>query len=529
MTNDFSDAVNNASAAQSPAAAVDDIITDVWCVGDKCKAPCSVDGGLHSAVVRSINARGTRKTVTVHYKGYSSEDNETVCITELRKLRPQTGPVTPTRPEAGESSRCEQQTSAVMFSPLKGNEEQSRLWEKYSALEREWESETRHQSREDSQMLSKEVGRSRAKILGSSPGRRKTGSPRANQKSSGCKRRPRSKPQTEASATDARADALSRGRASGRESGSESPLRSAGSGDDREISRVDTPGGRDRRVEEGARAHARVVDSDGDRSPGMKVEGRSDDPAGSKADDSAGGKADDRTGSKACHSATCGNQGFSVDEMERPSFSYPAPHPKVPHRLSPDGELPVVEIPAPINQHLRDYQREGVEFLYRHYRSVSGAILGDDMGLGKTVQVRRRRLDVVMTTFETFRLNVDELNEFDWTAVIVDEVHRIKVTISERHLAGDDPAIGEISDYDSPPPGSAPKQRADAGSARGSGGAATEQRRKRRRVRMRDDAVAAVTRRDAADARDEDASYQDVGDVFGRFARENPEYIQIHK
>ena len=48
------------------------------------------------------------------------------------------------------------------------------------------------------------------------------------------------------------------------------------------------------------------------------------------------------------------------------------------------------QVPATINRYLRDYQRDGVRFLYRHYVNNTGAILGDDMGLGKTVQVSTR-------------------------------------------------------------------------------------------------------------------------------------------
>lgn len=47
-----------------------------------------------------------------------------------------------------------------------------------------------------------------------------------------------------------------------------------------------------------------------------------------------------------------------------------------------------VQIPGPINQFLRDYQRDGVQFLYDQYRRRVGGLLCDDMGLGKTVQVR---------------------------------------------------------------------------------------------------------------------------------------------
>jgi hypothetical protein len=43
-------------------------------------------------------------------------------------------------------------------------------------------------------------------------------------------------------------------------------------------------------------------------------------------------------------------------------------------------------IPANLNRCLKPYQREGVEFMWKHFRQSNGAILGDDMGLGKTVQ-----------------------------------------------------------------------------------------------------------------------------------------------
>ncbi|KAK4048550.1 hypothetical protein OIV83_004718 [Microbotryomycetes sp. JL201] len=59
-----------------------------------------------------------------------------------------------------------------------------------------------------------------------------------------------------------------------------------------------------------------------------------------------------------------------------------------PHPLHPaDGSQPKHEVPAPVNRFLRDYQREGVEFLHRQYSKGLGGILGDDMGLGKTIQV----------------------------------------------------------------------------------------------------------------------------------------------
>lgn len=45
-------------------------------------------------------------------------------------------------------------------------------------------------------------------------------------------------------------------------------------------------------------------------------------------------------------------------------------------------------VPYTINRYLRDYQREGIRFIYNNYMRSRGCILGDDMGLGKTVQVQ---------------------------------------------------------------------------------------------------------------------------------------------
>lgn len=49
-----------------------------------------------------------------------------------------------------------------------------------------------------------------------------------------------------------------------------------------------------------------------------------------------------------------------------------------------------VRVPYTINRYLRDYQREGIKFIYNNYIRSTGCMLGDDMGLGKTVQVRRK-------------------------------------------------------------------------------------------------------------------------------------------
>ena len=54
--------------------------------------------------------------------------------------------------------------------------------------------------------------------------------------------------------------------------------------------------------------------------------------------------------------------------------------------LRPGGELPRVE-PVGIATELRDYQREGLDWLHFLHANGLGGILADDMGLGKTLQV----------------------------------------------------------------------------------------------------------------------------------------------
>ncbi|KAK2898693.1 hypothetical protein Q8A67_010111 [Cirrhinus molitorella] len=72
-------------------------------------------------------------------------------------------------------------------------------------------------------------------------------------------------------------------------------------------------------------------------------------------------------------------------EDERPLFhsNQTPPGPSEPFLLSGSD----VKVPYTINRYLRDYQREGIKFIYHSYAKSKGCILGDDMGLGKTVQV----------------------------------------------------------------------------------------------------------------------------------------------
>ena len=65
--------------------------------------------------------------------------------------------------------------------------------------------------------------------------------------------------------------------------------------------------------------------------------------------------------------------------------------PLVPYVLQADsggGDYRTHAVPASLNRYLKDYQREGIRFLYsRVVGAGKGCILGDDMGLGKTIQV----------------------------------------------------------------------------------------------------------------------------------------------
>ncbi len=141
-------------------------------------------------------------------------------------------------------------------------------------------------------------------------------------------------------------------------------------------------------------------------------------------------------------------------------------------------------LPAGLQAHLRSYQREGLDWLRERFDQGLGGVLADDMGLGKTVQMlgliahareqdpagppllvvaptsvignwvaeaarftpdlrvvpvttgggRRGRplaeviggADLVVTSYQLFRLGADEYRELPWTALILDEAQFVK-------------------------------------------------------------------------------------------------------
>ncbi|CAL9707977.1 unnamed protein product [Knipowitschia caucasica] len=206
---------------------------------------------------------------------------------------------------------------------------------------------------------------------------------------------------------------------------------------------------------------------------------------------------------------------FNSTSQEKPFFSGTVinSNVSVPLILSHEDKVPYT-----INRYLRNYQREGIKFMYNNYIHSRGCILGDDMGLGKTVQViglltavlhkkgtwediennrpsflqsqtchkqvnrnkvflivaplsvlynwkdeletwghfqcvvvhglkkeeelnriKKGRIEIALTTYETLRLCLDRFNDIDWSAVIVDEAHKIKnpnsqITQAMKHL-----------------------------------------------------------------------------------------------
>ena len=79
---------------------------------------------------------------------------------------------------------------------------------------------------------------------------------------------------------------------------------------------------------------------------------------------------------------------FNIPEKTKDAFQFMMQQKKPKKSSNPDlscGPLSLVEgesvgeVPASINANLRDYQKEGVKFLWKLYSKKKGAILADDM------------------------------------------------------------------------------------------------------------------------------------------------------
>ncbi|XP_076462027.1 uncharacterized protein LOC143294538 isoform X2 [Babylonia areolata] len=438
----------------------------VWSVGDECQARWSGDNKLYRGVVRKLRHTDTGRAVAlVQFVDYEDDECEEVDVQQLQQVEKARDECSEEKAK-GRDRPDENDTTcgSGFFRPLTGIEDISRLEDKYG---HESDSDYEERSGSSKRTSSTPYGtkgkvsewKVRSPVKASASVSQRHKSP-VVQVRSPRKRGSAARRKTDTVQTEKKNDRTATSNASVDTTlaASTSPLRQSL---DRDIK--DGPG------PSGATRHG--------------------------ADDSAFG-------------LTCEDglfEGFDEDDMEKPKFTFPAPSEKVPFSLD---DAQNVQIPAPLNQYLRDYQREGVQFLYSHYQHNRGAILGDDMGLGKTVQVigflcalmgkqgnrqdvlrqkprfirlmsdtpdvgekgpsgpvliigpgsvlynwleeletwayftvrkyhgadkascltdvGRGKVEVVVTTFETCRDNVDALNKVKWDAVIVDEVHRIK-------------------------------------------------------------------------------------------------------
>ncbi|KAG0481847.1 hypothetical protein HPP92_009931 [Vanilla planifolia] len=171
-------------------------------------------------------------------------------------------------------------------------------------------------------------------------------------------------------------------------------------------------------------------------------------------------------------------------------FNSGAKGPFEPLLLSSPGESPVFQVPDSINCRLLEHQRMGVKFLFGLYKNNHGGVLGDDMGLGKTIQtiaflaavlgkdneksasptddkgpiliicpssvlhnwekefsewgnfkvavyhgpnrdmilekLAVHLVEIVLTSFDTFRIQDKILSGINWEIVVIDEAHRLK-------------------------------------------------------------------------------------------------------
>ncbi|XP_074643856.1 uncharacterized protein LOC141900733 [Tubulanus polymorphus] len=413
----------------------------VWSVGDHCRAPFTEENGecnYYDGKIVALKRGDTKIMAIVKYDGYNSVDNEEVDVKHLKIMKKLTKRrVVKKKKEVSDTS---------LFTPLTGTEVQRQLEQKYADLDKF------------------EGMRSALNILD------------GIDNSETVKRKRRKKPFVATGGREKPSTSFNRQIVVDKSKEKSSSVMT-----ELELETTNEPNS--------------LLTQDID---GLFDFGDDDkSTASSKPETSKAGKKEWECGS-----------GFDDEFMEKPNFSHEPSHRKVPFVLTDDGETQKFQVPSTINQYLRDYQRDGIQFLFDRYKQNAGGILGDDMGLGKTVQVigflsaimnktgtkhdailqkpkfirqmsdsarniddgpkepvlivcpgsvlynwideletwgyfvagrfhlsqkeatlsniRKGKLEIVLTTFDTLREHIAVLNEFRWKAVVVDEVHKIK-------------------------------------------------------------------------------------------------------
>ncbi|MEO0583821.1 MAG: DEAD/DEAH box helicase [Bacteroidota bacterium] len=178
-----------------------------------------------------------------------------------------------------------------------------------------------------------------------------------------------------------------------------------------------------------------------------------------------------------------GEETLSIKKYQAPLLNFPSHGPNAAEWVDTFKKLdaiPQVEAPANLKATLRNYQKEGYNWLHFMKNNRMGGILADDMGLGKTIQTlallqkekeegtdspslivlptsliqnwcnearkftpelkvlihtgvgRQRRLDhfskfdLILTTYGIVRQDIDQLKDFPFHYVILDESQMIK-------------------------------------------------------------------------------------------------------
>jgi hypothetical protein len=112
-----------------------------------------------------------------------------------------------------------------------------------------------------------------------------------------------------------------------------------------------------------------------------------------------------------------GQESVANEYLARPHFITATEHPWQ-GSFTLDFERNI-SVPGSITRYLREYQREGIKFLYRLWKEGRGGVLGDDMGLGTLFTIPLNTFSISNFYFQTRENNSSYLlplsnNEEDW-------------------------------------------------------------------------------------------------------------------